>query len=251
MRRRLASVTVLAVLGSPAPALADSISISQANSAELVGAAPSSNDARRAWLAEVVRPVVGRTRPNPLSSARVSLEPYLEDSTAFTTLLATDAFRDDAGRDWIRVQLPVRPNETSAWLPADAVVLRRTPVRIVVRLNARRLELWRGPARVASYRAGIGMPSAPTPRGTFALWDTWTTTGADRGRYGSRVLALTAHSNVLYRFAGGDGRIAIHGTTAASRIGRRSSHGCIVVSEETLRVLWHAVGRGTPVTIAN
>lgn len=131
----------------------------------------------------------------------------------------------------------------------QSVHLATTTTRIVVRLDSRRLELWRGEQRVATYPAGIGRTVTPTPTGTFAVEDTVVTRTADRGTYGRFVVTLTAHSNVLKHFNGGDGQIAIHGSGSLGRVGRASSHGCVILGDAALMTVFHAIGAGTPVIV--
>lgn len=205
--------------------------------------------AASAWTAELLSTVKARVAPRPDAQVRTLLRSYTRYSAAPARFLATAAARDAAGRDWIRVQIAERPNTSSAWVPAEAVHLATTTTRVVVRLDSRRLELWRGAQRVASYPAGIGRAATPTPTGTFAVEDTVVTPRADRGTYGRYIVTLTAHSEVLKRFNGGDGQIAIHGSGSLGRVGRPSSHGCVVLDDAALTAVFRAVGPGTPIIV--
>jgi lipoprotein-anchoring transpeptidase ErfK/SrfK len=205
--------------------------------------------ASAAWTAEVLSTVKARVAPRPDAAVRTILRSYTPYSTAPARFLATAAARDTRGRDWVRVQIAERPNMSSAWVPAESVHLATTTTRIVVRLDSRRLELWRGEQRVATYPAGIGRTVTPTPTGTFAVEDTVVTRTADRGTYGRFVVTLTAHSNVLKHFNGGDGQIAIHGSGSLGRVGRASSHGCVILGDAALMTVFHAIGAGTPVIV--
>jgi lipoprotein-anchoring transpeptidase ErfK/SrfK len=73
---------------------------------------------------------------------------------------------------------------------------------------------------------------------------------------GSYVLPLTAHSNVLQEFGGGDGRVGIHGRGGASLLdplGSARSHGCIRMSNRPIKWLVRRVGAhrvpGIPVRV--
>jgi lipoprotein-anchoring transpeptidase ErfK/SrfK len=114
--------------------------------------------------------------------------------------------------------------------------------------------LRRAGAVVRRYRAVIGAPATPTPRGSFALLD------AHRGRatdfLGSWVLTLTAHSDVLQRYEGGDGRVALHGRGGDSLrdpLGSAASHGCVRLSNAAISGIVRRIGvtalSGTPVRI--
>ncbi len=70
------------------------------------------------------------------------------------------------------------------------------------------------------------------------------------------VLTLTAHSDVLRTFDGGDGLTAIHGRGGASLqdpLGSARSHGCIRLGNRAIDWLVHTIGRaqlpGTPIQI--
>ena len=80
--------------------------------------------------------------------------------------------------------------------------------------------------------------------------------GTRRTFLGSWVLSLSAHSDVLMRYDGGDGRAALHGRGGASfldPLGTAASHGCVRLSNETISWLVRTIGRtrlpGTPVRI--
>ena len=205
--------------------------------------------ASAAWTAEVLSTVKARVAPRPDAPVRTILRSYTPYSTAPSRFLATAAARDARGRDWVRVQIAERPNTSSAWVPAASVHLATTTTRIVVRLASRRLELWRGERRVSTFPAGIGRDVTPTPTGTFAVEDTVVTPTADRATYGRFVVTLTAHSTVLTRFNGGDGQIAIHGSGSLGRVGRASSHGCVILDDAALTTVFRAVEPGTPVIV--
>lgn len=168
-------------------------------------------------------------------------------------LMVTGRYVDGGGRRWVRVQLPIRPNQASGWVRADRVALSSTRVRFEVHLGSRTFEIWRGTRRVARFPAGVGRPGTPTPVGRFAIQDPFVTLPAWRSVYGRFTLTLTAHSPVLRSFLGGDGLVAIHGTGTGSgrgwRVGRASSNGCVVLSERALAVAARSAKAGTPVLI--
>jgi lipoprotein-anchoring transpeptidase ErfK/SrfK len=235
------------MLAAASPGEASPISLNEVRTWQ----APASihTPATAAWTAEVLATVKARVAPRPDAPVRTVLRSYTPYSTAPARFLATAAARDAHGRDWVRVQIAERPNTSSAWVPAEAVHLATTTTRIVVRLGNRRLELWRGDRRVMTFPAGIGRAETPTPTGTFAVEDSLVTPTADRGTYGRFIVTLTAHSDVLKRFNGGDGQIAIHGSGSLGRVGRASSHGCVILDDAALAAVFRAVGPGTPVIV--
>ena len=68
---------------------------------------------------------------------------------------------------------------------------------------------------------------------------------------GPWALHLTAHSNVLFEYAGGPGRVAIHGARGAlwAEAGTNPSHGCIRVPDPGIGRVAALVTPGTPVII--
>jgi lipoprotein-anchoring transpeptidase ErfK/SrfK len=85
----------------------------------------------------------------------------------------------------------------------------------------------------------------PTPVGLFAI--VWAIPWHPNDFLGSWVLELTAHSNVLERFDGGDGTVGIHGRGGASLLdplGSARSHGCIRLANEEIDWLVTTVGEG-------
>jgi lipoprotein-anchoring transpeptidase ErfK/SrfK len=100
----------------------------------------------------------------------------------------------------------------------------------------------------------VGKPSTPTPRGLFAV--VWAIRWHPHDFLGSWVFELTAHSNVLQRFDGGDGTVGIHGRGGASLsdpLGSARSHGCIRLSNQAIDWVVRRVGAnhlpGTPVNV--
>src|SRR5437763_13727977 len=151
-------------------------------------------------------------------------------------------------RNWVRVYLPTRPNGLTGWIRKRAVRLLHNPYRIVVRLRAHRLELWKGTRRVLRARTVVGNAGTPTPVGMFYVVDLLTPPDP-HGSYGPFTYDLSAHSNVLREFAGGDGHVAIHGTNQPWLLGKSVSHGCIRVSNTVIRRLAHVLPLGTPVLV--
>ncbi len=68
---------------------------------------------------------------------------------------------------WVEVRLAQRPNGSVAWVPSADLSLAVDPDYIIVDLGSRHLELYREGKEVASFPAGIGVSSAPTPTGHF------------------------------------------------------------------------------------
>jgi lipoprotein-anchoring transpeptidase ErfK/SrfK len=169
-------------------------------------------------------------------------------------LLVTARPRAADSRCWVQVRLPWRPNGSTGWINADKVAIARTPWRIVVSTARHTLTLIRAGNAVRTVPVVVGKSSTPTPEGLFAVW--WAIPWHPDDFLGSWVLDLTAHSDVLRQFDGGDGTVAIHGRGGASLedpLGTALSHGCIRVANDAIDWLVRTVGPnglpGTPVQI--
>jgi len=158
---------------------------------------------------------------------------------------------EHGGRQWLKVLLPIRPNGTAGWIPADNAVLARSGYWIDVRLRARRVVVLRDGQRLRRFRAVVGAPGTPTPRGLAAIYER-NAQPDPRGFLGPWALSLTALSRVLESYGGGPGRVAIHGRGGASLrdpLGSARSHGCIRIGNRAVRWLARHVPPGTPVRI--
>lgn len=155
---------------------------------------------------------------------------------------------------WAEVLLPVRPNGSTGWIRADHVTLATHDFRIVVELAAHRLTAYRGTQVVLSEPVAVGAADAPTPGGLYAT--TALLQPLDRagnpdpfGPYGPYAYGLSGFSEVLSRFAGGDGQLGIHGTDDPGSLGTDVSHGCIRMSNEGITLLAGTLPLGVPVEI--
>ena len=95
----------------------------------------------------------------------------------------------------------------------------------------------------------IGEAGTPTPTGPLFAIAERIPTNLPQGFLGPFVFALTGYSETLNEFAGGDGRVAIHGTSLPELIGTRASHGCIRMRNADVVRLSRLVRAGTPVAI--
>jgi hypothetical protein len=165
-----------------------------------------------------------------------------------TTLLALSERVDAKCRPaWVRVRLPVYPNNTIGWVRASAVKLDPRPLRIVVDVSDRRLYLFRHGALVLNVPAAVGKPSTPTPLGRFYVTQRFVLPNAS-GPYGPRALGISAFSNVLRSWRDG-GPIGLHGTNEPFSVSRPVSHGCVRLANDTIVRIFRITALGTPVLI--
>ncbi|MDZ8275365.1 L,D-transpeptidase [Microbacterium aquimaris] len=172
----------------------------------------------------------------------------LEAATGFgsqTVFLVTDADRTG----WLEVMLPGRPNGALGWIRSDAAEVREVALEVRIDLATRALALLDGGEVVWATPTAIGDPEHPTPTGSFYVTDKLDT-GDPNGSYGPYALGLSARSDVLTEFAGGDGQIGIHGTNVPGSIGQAVSHGCLRIDNALVAELATLLPLGTPVTIS-
>ncbi|MDZ4826717.1 MAG: L,D-transpeptidase [Actinomycetota bacterium] len=150
---------------------------------------------------------------------------------------------------WLEVLLPVRPNGSRGFVRAADVTLESTNLTVDIDLATKVLRVSDGDNGVlVETPIAIGSAENPTPTGDFYLTDILIT-GDEDSAYGPYALGLSAHSETLSEFGGGDGQIGIHGTNQPSSIGRAVSHGCVRVSNDIVTALANTVPLGTPVVI--
>jgi lipoprotein-anchoring transpeptidase ErfK/SrfK len=191
---------------------------------------------------------VARTRPSVRSHRLEYVAPH-RPLTHVPTVLPTIGRRvTRGGRSWVHVRLPGRPNAHVGWIRAAQTRAASTKWRIRLTLSSRRVSVYHSGRVVRRFRAIIGTPATPTPRGNFFVEEAL---ALSRGAHGGPfALATSARSNVLQEFEGGPGQIALHGTHyLGGRLGTAASHGCIRLSPHAITWLAHRIGRGVLLVI--
>jgi lipoprotein-anchoring transpeptidase ErfK/SrfK len=149
---------------------------------------------------------------------------------------------------WVRVILPGRPNAHKGWIRSYRTRPSSTPWQLRVDLSARRVTVYRDGVVQRRFRAVIGAPATPTPRGRFFVEEAVRLAASASG--GPFALATSARSEVLQEFEGGPGQIALHGTNhLLGAPGTAVSHGCIRLTTAAITWLAERIGRGVPVTV--
>jgi len=208
---------------------------------------PTRPNGRSAWIATLHRSVSVRVAPKNGARRRVLLQPTAPFAGGLTELLVTRSVVRD-GEVWIEVLLPIRPNGVRGWIHSDFVTLKKTPFRVEIDISDRRLRIYRSGRRVLNVPVAVGKSGTPTPLGRFAIAEK-VVTNYPTGFLGPIVLPITGYSRVLNEFAGGDGRVAIHGTSVPSLIGGRASNGCIRMYNRDIVRVARMARPGTPVLI--
>ena len=149
---------------------------------------------------------------------------------------------------WVEVMLPVRPNGTTAWARAEEVSMYVADTVIVVDLTERQLTYRVDGREVLRTEVGIGSSYNQTPPGEYFVTDVVTLSDPN-SPWGPHALGLSARSETITEFNGGDGIIGIHGTNNPSSIGSNISLGCIRLPNEAITALHGMVAIGTRVQI--
>ncbi len=166
--------------------------------------------------------------------------------TWFGTELTLMVTEGEEGDDWVRVQVPVRPNGSEAWINTEGFTFSSHRYRAIVDLSEFAVEVFEGEDLIASTSAVIGRDSAPTPLGTYFINDK---VEGDYGVYGSWILSLSAFSETLETFDNGLPVIAIHGTNSPELVGQAVSSGCVRVPDDVIQFLADELPLGTRVDI--
>jgi lipoprotein-anchoring transpeptidase ErfK/SrfK len=240
-RLALAAVLVGGTLGPTAASLAAPVTHPPI-------AAPSRRHG--ATIALVVTPTLVRARLAGRHSVWLARAQTSWSHKAQSLLVLGSAWR--AGRLWLHVLLPIRPDGSTGWIPRNNTQLSTTHYWVAVDKTRRVVKVYGHGRLVHSFSAVVGKPATPTPDGLAAVYE------VDRqpdpeGFLGTWALPLTILSNTLHNFGGGPGRIAIHGRGGASLkdpLGSARSHGCIRLENTSVGWLAQMVRPGTPVQIS-
>ena len=202
-------------------------------------------DSNVALWTSLRRPTTARAMPNSSAATLARLGRRTPEGTANTVLVLGRA--RSAGRVWVRVRLPVLPNDTTGWVPRRALgAYHAVRTRLRVDLERRRITLFADGRERLVAPIGIGRPQSPTPRGRF-----YVRSRLERFRsafYGPLAFGTSARSAVVTDWPGG-GFVGIHGTDRPDLIPGRVSHGCIRMRNSDIVRLGRLMPVGTPITI--
>lgn len=176
-------------------------------------------------------------------------EPYLTlDPTTIlgtVTVLGVVTGPEDG---WAEVMLPVRPNGSTGWISADDVSFYVADGEIVVSLSARKLTYEVDGVELLRTEVGIGSDHNETPTGHYFVTDR-VTLADPNSPWGPHALGISARSDTITEFNGGDGIIGLHGTNNADSIGDNISLGCVRLPNDMITALFQMVPIGTRVTV--
>jgi lipoprotein-anchoring transpeptidase ErfK/SrfK len=207
--------------------------------------APFTSSIAEAKVAEVQvfdapeAPLPSRTYQNPW---------HVNDDPAEPTVPLVFLVEEQRDDGWARVLLPERPNGTTGWVRTADFTLTTTRYHITIELGAHQITVYDGENVVLREPAAVGKPDTPTPPGKYYIRVLLQSTDAG-SVYGPFAYGLSAHSDVLTSFNGGDGEVGIHGNNDASVLGQSVSSGCVRMSNDGITRLTQLLPLGTPVEI--
>jgi lipoprotein-anchoring transpeptidase ErfK/SrfK len=195
--------------------------------------------------AAVLQRVAAHAHPSDTSKVVGRLATRTPEGTTNIVLLLTRVDLD--GSLWVRVRLPILPNNSTGWVPRAALGGEMSvTTHLVVDEKRLRATLYRRGHRIWTAPVGVGKPGTPTPRGEFYIRNELTKY-AD-AFYGPVAFGTSARSAVLTDWPAG-GYIGIHGTDAPGLIPGRISHGCVRIRNRDIVRLARLMPPGTPLTI--
>jgi hypothetical protein len=196
------------------------------------------------WAA-VLRPVEARRLPDRASPPVARLSAKTEFGTTNIVLVLAEAIRHD--ELWVRVRLPVMPNNTTGWLPRSVLGgYQFVRTHLVVDLERYTITLHRDGRAVFRASVGIGLRKWPTPKGEFYVREKLTNLGDPF--YGPMAFGTSARSSVSTDWPSG-GQVGIHGTNRPELIPGAVSHGCVRMRNADILRLSRLMPVGTPLTI--
>jgi hypothetical protein len=189
--------------------------------------------------------VYGAPRPRARRVGR--LRWYTEDGFPEVYLLLR-SHTDPAGREWVRLRVPGRPNGRTGWVRREALDdFHLTRYLIVVDRHRLRMTVYQGGRRRWSAPVGVGKAGTPTPAGRFWIRERFKILNPGSG-YWPYAFGTAAYSS-LTEWPGG-GVVGIHGPFfEPGAIPGRPSHGCIRLHTWDDAWLARHVGVGTPLRV--
>lgn len=236
----------LLVVVALATALASGVSVA-APAASAGGPERLDHPGRISQYAFVDFKTTARARPDFKARRVARLGTKTEDGT--DNLVLVLARTKHRGTTWLKVRLPILPNNQVGWVVADDLsTLRVVHTWLKVDRASHRITLVRNGRKIFGAPVGVGKPESPTPAGQFYIRDKLTGFGPNT-IYGPLAFGTSAKSAVLTDWPRG-GVIGIHGTNEPELIPGDISHGCIRMHNADITRLSKLLPMGTPLTIS-
>jgi lipoprotein-anchoring transpeptidase ErfK/SrfK len=202
-------------------------------------------------IAEATQPQVAvYDSPGAPAPARTFENPWLLNGEADKAIPQVFLVEEQRQDGWLKIQLPERPNGSTGWVRQSEMKVTQNPYRLEINLTDRKIKvLERAEVRYEGDVA-IGKSETPTPIGKYFIRVLLQTPNPN-SVYGPFAYGLSAHSEVLTEFNGGDGETGVHGNNDKSVLGKAVTAGCIRMDNEEITRLSKILPLGTPVEIVS
>jgi lipoprotein-anchoring transpeptidase ErfK/SrfK len=186
--------------------------------------------------------------PGAPAPSRTLENPWLLNGEADKPIPQVFLVEEQRQDGWVRVLLAERPNGSTGWVRQSDVKLTQNPYRMEVSLGERKIRVFERTEMRYEGPVAIGKPETPTPTGKYYVRVLLQTPDPE-SVYGPFAYGLSAHSDVLTEFNGGDGETGVHGNNDASVLGKSVTAGCIRMDNKEITRLSKILPLGTLVEI--
>ena len=176
--------------------------------------------------------------------------PWLLNGEADKAIPQTFLVEEQRQDGWVRVLLPERPNGSEGWIRQSDLKITQNPYHMTVNLGDHKITVFNGTEEMYSGPVAIGAAATPTPPGKYYI-RVLLQTPDPNSVYGPYAYGLSAHSEVLTEFNGGDGEVGVHGNNDQSVLGKSVTHGCVRMDNEQISKLSKLLPLGTPAEIVS
>jgi lipoprotein-anchoring transpeptidase ErfK/SrfK len=202
-------------------------------------------------IAEAIQPQVAvYDRPGASSPARTFENPWLLNGEADKAIPQVFLVEEQRQDGWLKIQLPERPNGSTAWVRHSDMKVTQNPYRLEIELDEHKVRVFERTEVRYEGDVAIGKPETPTPTGKYFIRVLLQTPNPN-SVYGPFAYGLSAHSEVLTEFNGGDGETGVHGNNDKSVLGKSVTAGCIRMDNDEITRLSKILPLGTPVEIVS
>lgn len=201
--------------------------------------------------AQVKGPQIGiYDDPSAAAPSKTLPNPWLLNDEPDKQIPQVFLVEDQRKDGWVKVLLAERPNGSTGWVRAADVQLTPNPYHLKVTLREHKITVYQGNKSIYEGPVAIGATDTPTPPGTY--YTRVLIQAPDPNTvYGPFAYGLSAHSDVLTEFNGGDAEVGVHGNNDPSVLGKSVTHGCIRMDNDQIVKLSKVLPLGTPVEIVN
>jgi len=177
-----------------------------------------------------------------------SIDYPLANPTFYNNPLALSVVEGEPGDEWIKIQAPIRPQDTFAWVKADQFEWSESNFYVEIDVATTTVRAWEGDKLITESQSVQGSSRTPTPLLSGYIDEK---VPGPNSAYGPWVLTLATFSEAHNTFGGGLPKIALHGTNNPGIIGQYASNGCIRLPNDVIQFLADTVPVGTRVAVVN